>query len=56
MAEEAEAAYTDIIKVTAELGLDLSSKRCVPPSTEVEWLSFSVSTTDMTIKIPDDRL
>ena len=55
-AKEAKAAYADIIKVTAKLGLDLSFQKCVPPSTEVEGLGFSVSTTEMTIKIPDDRL
>ena len=49
--QEAEAAYAEIISGTAELRLKFSHQKCVPPSTD-----FSVSTTEMTIKIPQDRL
>ena len=54
--ETAYKAYNDLLAVTAELGLELSPAKCVPPSTDVEWLGFSVSTTNMTIKILHDRL
>ena len=54
--QEAEAVYAEIMCVTAELGLELSHQKCVPPSTEVDWLGYSVSTTEMTITIPEDRL
>ena len=55
-ATTAERAYADILRVSVELGLELSHGKCVPPTTEIDWLGFHLSTTKMSITIPEDKL
>ena len=52
----AEAAYAAFKRLARELGLDLAEDKCVPPTTELEWLGFKISSIHMSITIPEDKL
>ena len=54
--EAAQEAYDDIIYLTDRLRLVLAQEKCVPPTKHLEWLGFAISVTDMTVRIPDDKL
>lgn len=53
---EAEAAFNCFISLAADLGLQLSPKKCIAPSTNIEWLGYQINTIDMTIAIPPGKM
>ena len=48
--------YTRLQELLLELGLTISSKKLVPPSTEVTCLGIVVNILDLTVSIPTDKL
>ena len=48
--------YTRLQGLIEELGLTISSKKLVPPSTQVTCLGIVVNTEDLTVSIPQDKL
>lgn len=53
---KAKAAFDCFTYVTQHLGLQLSHKKCVPPTTQIEWLGYQVDTVNMSISIPPPKL
>lgn len=53
---EADAAYSSFQNLAQELGLQLAEEKCVPPTTNIEWLGFNIDTTRMTVSIPKSKL
>lgn len=54
--ERASQAYSTFVQISAELGLQLAMDKCQSPTTRMQWLGYDVSSIDMTITIPTDRL
>lgn len=53
--QKAQAGYEAFLHLTQQLGLQLSNKKCVPPTTHIEWLGYQVNTVEMTIAIPPQK-
>ena len=53
---EALRAYQDLLDITSRLGLELSLPKCVPPTKELEWLGFFITTIHMRVEIPTEKL
>ena len=53
---EAMRAYQDLMDITSRLGLELSMPKCVPPTEELEWLGFFITTIHMRVEIPYEKL
>ena len=53
---EAQTAYRDLLDITQELGRELSPSKCIPPTTDLQWLGFRINTANMKIEIPRDKL
>ena len=53
---KAQQAYNDFQTLANELGLTLAPDKCSPPSTEMDWLGFTVNTEIMSVTIPPDKL
>ena len=51
-----DKAYTDLIRLLESLGLDISVKKLVPPSTSVTCLGILVDSVDRTISIPPEKM
>ena len=51
-----DASFQFLKKLLGELGLDISMKKLVPPSTAVTCLGISVDSVQKTISIPSDKL
>ena len=49
-------AYAAFEGLTADLGLSLAPDKCAFPSTQMEWLGFSVDTQAMTVTIPKEKM
>lgn len=54
--KKAKEGYDCFLYFTRHLGLQLSHKKCVPPTTRIEWLGYLVDTVKMTISIPSEKL
>ena len=54
--QQADRAYADFTRLAAQLGLELSPSKCIPPTKEIEWLGFHISATNMTVTIPRTKL
>ena len=54
--QQANNAYHNFLSLAASLGLQLSPQKCIPPTRSLEWLGFHVSTHNMTVTIPQDKL
>ena len=54
--EEATCAYNALLALLSRLGLQVSLHKCIPPTTLLTWLGFSVDTRTMTVKIPKEKL
>lgn len=52
----ATAGFNAFITLADHLGLQLSNKKCMPPSTSVEWLGYKIDTLQMTVSIPEAKL
>ena len=52
----ARRGFDFIISLCEELGLDLATAKCCPPSIQVIWLGFFIDSGNMSISIPGDKL
>jgi hypothetical protein len=50
--ELASSAYARCLDLFAELGLELNTAKCMPPTTHLTWIGVTYDTIDMTMKIP----
>lgn len=53
---KAKAGYDSFTYFTRHLELELSHKKCVPPSAELEWLGYHINTNRMSVSIPAQKL
>ena len=53
---EIHSSFTFLKELLAELGLDISPKKLVPPSTSVVFLGILVDSINKTVSIPADKL
>ena len=54
--ESAKIAYTKTLNLLAFLGLDVSYKKCVPPTTNLTWLGYNIDSEKLIITIPKDKI
>lgn len=54
--EDANTAFKEFKALAKELGLELSSKKCVAPQTKIEWLGYIVDTVNLTLAIPHKKM
>ena len=52
----AEEAYAYILKLLADLGLEIAIHKCTAPSRNLKWLGFYIDTENMVIRIPSEKL
>lgn len=52
----AKEGYDCFTHLTQLLGLQLSHKKCVKPTTNIEWLGYQVNTRKMSVSIPAPKL
>lgn len=52
----AKTAYDRFLGLAQELGLELSTHKCSPPSKTVEWLGYRVDSDNLSITIPAEKL
>lgn len=52
----AHEAYDHFKQVARSLGLQLADKKCVPPTTKLQWLGYDIDTENMVLAIPKDKL
>ena len=52
----AQRAYTAITNLSDTLGLKLASHKCVPPTTELTWLGYTINTELLTVTIPLEKV
>lgn len=53
---KAKSAYEDFLLLTHELGVDLATNKCAPPSKKLQWLGYDIDVMKMTVAIPDEKL
>ena len=53
---QAEAAFDTLYDLLGELGLDISEKKLVRPSTKASCLGVVINTQDFTVSVPEDKL
>lgn len=54
--EKANLAYQAFLDLAQELGLQLALDKCQSPSTSMQWLGYDISSQDMSIAIPKDKM
>ena len=54
--EDAEKTYKEVTQLTSHLGLELSLSKCIPPTTCLTWLGYTVNTIAMTVTIPELKI
>lgn len=54
--QQALAAYNRFLQLADELGLELASHKCSPPTTSIEWLGYRVNSLQMSVTIPTEKL
>ena len=52
----AQADYKAFLALADRLGLVLASQKCMPPTTNLEWLGFELDSVSMTLTIPTAKL
>lgn len=52
----ATQAFNAFKDLTKRLGLVLAERKCVSPTTTIDWLGYSINTNDMSVKIPRPKL
>ena len=53
---EAIRVYQEFLDLTTRLELEPSLPKCVPPITNMEWLSFHICSISMRMEIPESQL
>lgn len=54
--QDANNAFEQFKALADELGLELSSKKCVAPQTKIEWLGYIIDTVNLTLAIPHKKM
>lgn len=54
--EKASHAYNTFVRLTRSLGLQLAKDKCQAPTTRMQWLGYDISSEDMSVAIPQERL
>lgn len=54
--DQADKAYVTFKALLAELGLQLAHDKCQEPVQDITWLGYQVSTRDMVLSVPKDKL
>lgn len=54
--ETAQATYKRFKMLAKELGLTLAEHKCQPPTTNMEWLGYTLNTIEMSVTIPQTKL
>ena len=54
--QRATEAYEYFLHLARTLGLQLNINKCTPPASTLHWLGYSISTIEMKIVIPDEKL
>lgn len=49
-------AFKHFVSISESLGLQLAKEKCLPPSTQVEWLGYEIDSVKMTVSIPRLKL
>ena len=53
---QAEASFHTLYDLLGELGLDISKKKLLPPSTKASYLGVVIDTEEFTISVPENKL
>lgn len=54
--DQALSSYNAFVSLASRLGLQLAEHKCVPPTTNIEWLGYAIDTNLMTVAVPFDKL
>ena len=54
--KDACKSYKECLDLLKFLGLDISVKKCVPPTQQLTWLGYNINAKDLVIKIPNEKL
>lgn len=54
--QTATRSYAHFNELTQRLGLQLASHKCLPPTTNIEWLGYSINTNEMSVAVPTSKL
>ena len=54
--QDCEAAYQELLALLSELGLDISSKKLVPPTKVTTCLGIEIDCLNFTMSIPPEKL
>lgn len=52
----AQNSYDTFTALAGQLGLELATQKCVPPTSDIEWLGYRIGTKEMTVSLPDSKL
>lgn len=52
----ANKAYTRFLSLAEELGIELSTHKCTPPTTCIDWLGYKVDSIEMSVTIPPEKM
>ena len=53
---QADSSFEAISSLLSELGLDISAKKLIYPTTRASCVGVTIDTTDFTISVPQDKL
>ena len=54
--EKATQAYSRLLSLAADLGLDLAPDKCIPPTIFLVWLGFTIDTVSMSMSLPPEKV
>ena len=54
--EGAYEAYQAMLTLARTLGLDLAPKKCIAPTTDIQWLGYDISSMTMRVEIPSEKM
>ena len=54
--DKASWSYSKFIELTSRLGLQLSHHKCVPPTTTLTWLGYTICTETLTLTLPSEKV
>lgn len=53
---QAVLGYRTFLSTAEDLGLDLASHKCIPPTHVIEWLGYTIDSVNMTVSIPNTKM
>lgn len=54
--QQADSSFQAFNNLTSELGLKLAQHKSCPPTTNIEWLGYTIDSLEMKVSIPHDKL